>query len=844
MRQFSRVEDVQPLVAAFAEQFRDDWLKTPGRAPEKLAVTAMKGTVEAKKLGELIGENPKQVMERFKSFSGVDLNNLAGEVAARSYFVNALLEETNALSKAITEGTFNSKLYPGYRNMDDLLLDYQYKMTLARYLTDQNDAAASSLGRALNARKLQRNNNPTLKRLMKDPYFMNDAKIMAKVHQEALKSGDKAILKKVGEVSWFRETLDRINTYRINALLSGPGTQEVNFLSNLLNSVMIPTQQIVGGAVRFNLKEVEDGLRTIQGMVASSWDSIDAALRAWEMEDAILDPMAQKVEGDLAGSGNVILKKNNVQENQHFSKAYNMAVDPLEKTMQLPSRFLLVMDEFFKQSAYRGVVFADANRMAQKANLKGKARTDFIKGYIKNSFDDAGRGIRDDAILQAQRTTFTEPLDPKGFWGAIQRIAINYPAARFIVPFIRTPVNLLIASWQHLPGLGLIGKRMQDDLKAGGRRRSQAIGKQAIGLAILTMVGSVVSQGNITGSGPSDPRLRKVWLKNNKPYSIRIDEGDGKVRWVSYQRLEPFANLVAVAADYHEILSNKFNENAGRGADGVLIALFSAAAENSVNKTFTQGIYDFMKILSDPDPNKQGRALAQMAASFVPNIANQLNGDMALRDARNLNDMLWSRTGNFEKVDVQRNILGEPVLRNSPKWDPLNAMYKDVREIDPVMREIEAVGIEDQAALGAPVPTIADPREPKGRLDLREVPYNDNQSLYDKWMEQIGVVEIRGRTLRQSLERLFESKNYRLAPDKGAGKGTKLSMIREVVTDYREAARLSVPELKTTRAIAERAVAEDKKRQYQANRLLFPTQEHRERSFATGRVPFNEIMGN
>lgn len=826
IRQFERVEDIQPILAAFAEQFKDEWMKTPGRATEAMKVTAGKGTLEAKKLADLVGTNPKAVWEKFKTLDGVTLDNLAGEVTARSYFVNALMEETAALSKAITEGTFDKAKYPGYRDIDQLMVDYQYKMTLARYLADQNDALGSALGRALNARKLQRSGSKALKRIMADPYFVNDAKLMAKAQQEALKSGEKAVLKEVGKVSLVRQTLDRINTYRINALLSGPGTQEVNFLSNLLNSVMLPMQQVVGGVFRRDAAQIEDGFRTLQGMVASAWDSIDAALKAWNMEDAILDQVSQKIEGDFTGKTKIT------------------SVEAVDKVIRLPSRFLLGMDEFFKQSSYRGVIFADANRIAKKKGLKGKDRQRFIQGYIKNSFDETGMGIRDEALLQAQRVTFTEPLDPKGFWGGIQRMAVQYPAMRFIVPFVRTPVNLLIASYHHIPLVARYSQRYAEDIKAGGRRAAQARGREAIGLALLTILGATVGQGNITGSGPSDPRLREVWLKNNKPYSVRIEQPDGSVRWVSYQRLEPFANIVAIASDLNELFTDEFNENGGRGSSGVLMSLFATLAENSVNKTFTQGIYDFMKLLSDPNPEVRERSLNQMIASFKPNIINQMNGDEVLREGRTLSEIWGARGSNYERVDPQRNILGEVIYRPSPKWDPLNALYKDVREVDRVIEQITKLGIENQTMLGAPSKTIKDPRAPGGRIDLSRIRYSETQSLYDKWLETVGTVEIRGRTLRQSLEEMMEKPAYLKAPVgfEGSGKGTKLYMVRELVSQYREAARESIPELRDLRQAAERAQRDENRRQFLANTALFPSAESSERALRTGQRTLNDIF--
>lgn len=846
LRQLERVEDVAPLLAAIAEQFGKAWDMGPGRAKETMAVTAIKGSTKAREIAKQLGVSPAEVRERFKNLDGVTMENLASEVAARSYVVNALMEETNALSEAIAKGTFDKAKYPIYRDMDDLMMDYQYKMSMAAYLADPNDALGSALGRALNARKLQKTNSAALKRIMKDPYFINDARAMARAHQKAL-VGDGAVLKAVQEVSLARNLIDRLNTYRINALLSGPGTQLVNALSNLLNSVALPTQQIVGGIVTLNRQQIEDGMRTLQGMVLHAYDALESAFKAWELEDAILDPESQKIEGDVLGRDNKVLGIKDGDKSTNMRNAYNIVAGEADKLITLPSRVLLVMDEFFKQSSYRGTVFADANRLAKQANLKGKEKTDFIQGYIQNSFDKTtGRGIREDALLQAQRVTFTEPLAYDSFGGMIQQMAIKVPAARLVVPFIRTPINLLVASFQHIPVLGKWGKRMQEDLAYtadGGRRAAQARGKQAIGLALITLMGAVIDQGNITGSGPSNPQLRNVWLKNNKPYSIRIPQPDGTVKWVSYARLEPYANIIAILADWHEIAADKYEENDIRGLEGAWMAAAAAVMENTVNKTFTQGIFDLMKVTSG-QPHEREAALRNFVASFSPNAINQLNGDNLMRESRTLTDALWSRNSNYELVDPKRNILGEVVYRPSPKWDSMSAMHMDIRETDEVLAQIEILGIKNSTMLGLPSRTITDPSDPRGRIDLSQIPYAEGQSLYDKWQQEISEVTIRGKTLRETLEEMFDSYAYKVAPVgfKGSGSGTKMAMVRDKISQYRQAAKNNIPELRDRILLAERAEQAALREQSLQNFSSMFSREDNERELATDGVTLQDLL--
>lgn len=813
-------EDVLPQMASIREVFNDEFMKTPGSAKERWATTKMKAAKQLRELAALTGEDPNEVIKRFAG-GFAKKEDLAAEVIARNAYVKSLLAKTDEMAEAISKGEFDSSKWKGYKDLNQLKMDYNKRMSLASAVVRENQATRASVGRALNAMKIDKSDDAVLKRVMDDPNLMGDIEAMANAHAMAKQNGEPVISALEKAASGFRQTLDIINNYRINALLSGPGTQEVNFVSNLINAFAIPTQQFIGGLTTFDASMMLNAVKTVQGMVATAYDSTDVALKALYNAEGILDPQNAKIEEALADK---------------FAKT------AVGQVMNTPSRLLLGMDEFFKQSAYRGRIFADASEIARKRGLKGKDKTDFIQGYIKNSFDETGKATRGEALLQAQRTTFTEQLHKGGLGAKLQTLAAGHPTIRFVVPFVRTPINILSTALQHVPVAGALSRRWREDFAFGGARRAQAIGKMVIGSALVTMAASHVAQGNITGSGPADPRIRKVWLKNNRPYSVRIEQEDGSVRWISYARYEPMGQLLALTADYAEIMNNKYQENASRN---IPMAILMATAENSINKTFTQGIHEFMSILNDPSPYKRERALNNMLASFVPNALNQMNGDDAYREARTLMDAVWSRTGNFEKVDPKRNVLGEVVYRPLPKVDPLAVIYKDEVEIDPVMKQITDMAILNQTVAGQPNRTIAAPQEPSGKIDLSEVPYSENQSLYDAWLERTGTIKIGGLNLRERLEKVIESHWYKDAPPGAVGvsnKDTKGGILKGVIQDYRKAAKADIPELVDLLAAAERGEARVLMDQVRKNRgntdieMLF-TPQQKERRFLEGKAP-------
>ena len=342
-----------------------------------------------------------------------------------------------------------------------------------------------------------------------------------------------------------------------------------------------------------------------------------------------------------------------------------------------------------------------------------------------------------------------------------------------------------------------------------------------MGFALTAGAGWLAANGMITGAGPQDPRIRKVWIKNNQPYSFRIPQEDGSVSFVSFARLEPLSNVFSIAADAVEIAADEYNES---DTTPIIQALFMSIMDNTVNKTFTQGIYDAMSAFVGR-PHEQKAAVQNMVASFVPNVLNQTNGDEALRETRDIADAVLARTGLYNGIDPKRNVLGEPIIRTLPKYDPLGLTEDDNRVIDPVLKEITESAIHNQAVAGQPSKKIAGPNN----IDLTDIESenNPNQTLYDEWLEKTGTTEINGKNLRETLTELIKTRDYLTAPQGNigvSGRGTRGSLIRSSIEAFRTKARSEIPQLMDLITAEKKGMGELLQIQSKRNRELFPSQ--------------------
>ena len=816
--------DVLDDIAGVKAVMADEFAQIKGGDVQRWETVKIDSTRRLREMARLTRKDPEALIKEFQSANMGRQQDMAAEIHARSRYVLSIEKELKEMAKMISSESFDPKKFPGIKDMDHLRLAFSQRREVAANLLAGQDSLRSNVARAMNAMKMIVEGDQSLQKMLRDPALFKDIDAAARAVVDP-KNKDEAAITVIGDtLNALHGFMDKVNSFRINALLSGPGTQEVNFISNIVNSFVIPIEQAMGGAIRGDRRMVVHALRQFQGSFAGKMDFIKSAMDAGWYDEAILDPFNGKIEDDAL--------RNTITGQK-----------TIDKGISLPSRLLMTMDELFKQSSYRGRIYADASAAAADKNLRGTARQDFIKQAIKDAYSDTGQALNGEALLQARRTTFTEPLEP-GVAKMIQDAAIKHPMIRLVVPFVRTPINILSQTYQHFPGLGQTSKRYRADIAAGSVRAAQARGRQAMGTALVGAAGYIAATRDendnpmITGSGPSDPRVRAVWLKNNQPYSFRINREDGTTEWISYARLEPLSNVFSIAADAVEIMQDEYNES---HKTDMIKALTMAVMENTVNKTFTQGIYDAMSLFVGR-PHEREAALRNFVGSFVPNILNQTNGDNVLREARSISDTIMSRTWLYNQIDPKRNVLGEPILRTLPKYDPLGLTNKDVRETDAVLEEVTRLAILNQTVAGNPGRKVPGPNQ----IDLAKVPYSESQSLYDKWIELTGEVEIGGRTLREELERTMSSRWYLGAPDGfiGATSGTKGTIIGRIISGYRNKAKGELPELVQIIRDERKGGAIMMNDQARSQRQqLFPTQTNQRNPLSPRPRTFEDLLG-
>lgn len=426
------------------------------------------------------------------------------------------------------------------------------------------------------------------------------------------------------------------------------------------------------------------------------------------------------------------------------------------KVMRLPFRVLSATDTFFKHLLTQGEMHRLAYRKAAAEGLTGAARAGRIQALVARPDEEMVQG----AIAAAREFTFQGPLKDFAFiekWlNADNPVSV---AAKFIVPFFKTPTNIaefVMARTPLFAELTRQGLVRQAFMEQGLTRGQVAdyVSRNVVGAATMSAASLALHahEGRITGPGPKNRAERDTLFATGwRPSSIRV--GD---LYIPHRGLEPVSSFLAVVAETAQSL----RENPEAGVPAHAQKALAAGVKNFLDQPFLQGLRTVLDVLEDPERMSAGAALRQTAASAVPaGVAGTARMvDPTMRDPETYMETLMASTPYLSmRVRPRLTKWGEPVMRTSFFFG-LADKPRDPQE-NPVEQELRALGAP--AAVGFPSNYV-------GRRQLTKGEYND-------------LLSLSGRAIRRDMELLVQDPAYREAPPTA-----RRQVISQVVRGHRE----------------------------------------------------------
>ncbi len=811
LRKVNGNDDIQDVLITVGEAFQSQYDRMAGGAVKSHDAVRQEVNGYAVTLAKIYKHNPKELLDRFSQLSPNDFTKLAADLGSKGQFVDTMAKHLAEISKIYVRraenGITDDQLKElGWDSGDEFELDVAGMTELFGNLEGIYRGQVKAVARALNAQKMVYKENTMLNNALIAKTGRSRSALLSYMRdvREAAEQGGH---KNIPSATTLSSRWDRLNSLRINFMLSGPNTQVINTVSNFMNLNLLPIEQAVGGVVAGDRVEAMRGIRQLGATYGSMLSAIEMAFKALKEDTTVLDQLG-KLEQNEHMTGIFGGEKVSFETLAEFKRTATKGKNWANLTTTLPSRLLLFSDEFFKQATYRGKLHADLWVEGQKQIADGKLTKEGLKDWMhvqaKQAFDlETGAAVATTkpgaalnkhskaALDVAREATFTTELD--GAFAYLQTAAIKYPQIRFILPFIRTPTNLLLATYRRAPGVHLFQKqtKLKRDLMGDDPSlKAQARGKLMTGYAVTGVAGFLAYQGIITGSGPSDPKVKKQLQATGwRPYSIRIEKDDGTINYIPYQRYEPLSNFLGIAADLFELqkealLEGKQGEETRVG--DLVLGLVTAISENTINKTYMRGLSDFMSAIISPE-RSMGRVASGVVKSFSPNIINQLNDDPYMRETRSMLDGLrsaWNAEIGGQSAPVKRNALGEPLLRMTSKAHPFTASTRDPKK-DMVLEELAAIARFTGKTFSLP------PSKTMGTTtDFSQVIMEDGTSVYDTYLDKISTVKLGGNTLRQQLEIIIDRPSYRRLSvgTRDHKDGPAVKVLSKIFKRYRDAA--------------------------------------------------------
>lgn len=424
-------------------------------------------------------------------------------------------------------------------------------------------------------------------------------------------------------------------------LVSGPFTHATNIVGNGLFAFTRPiinAMGAIGGALTGREVGFEPGQR------ASVMEPVyQLVAMVAGVKQGLIDAGKVLSEGDLSGK----------------AEQYREAIPGLAgRIIRTPFRALSAEDAFFSSLMRRSEMTSRAVRLAvaEGRPLESRELAETVNGLLDGTHPLATK-FAEEVEASVKRFTFNEPLGPRG--QAITNM-VRSLNLQFIVPFIRTPLNILEEMLRVSPFSPAV-KAWRDDVSAGGIRRDRALAELTMGTTIAAYVAMTALNGNddgekiISGAGSPDAGKRRgAQAAGWQPYSVRI--GD---TWYNYQRIQPLGTLMGMAADAAEVYDFFTEEE----SDKVYKMIATAFANAVTNQTFLQGVTSLARALDEPQ-RFGPKVVQQFAASWVPGIVGQhtANLDPYVREVNSVIEAVQARIPGYrEDLLPKLDAYGQPI---------------------------------------------------------------------------------------------------------------------------------------------------------------------------------------
>jgi hypothetical protein len=525
---------------------------------------------------------------------------------------------------------------------------------------------------------------------------------------------------------------DKFGEYVVNAYISGLATPAVNAASGIAKLGLLSAERIIQAATPGSKVTLREVIPAFRGMMDGVLEGAYFAKEGF-LKGSPLDAAMPEIKGAIGM--------------QEGASKIEQAVG---KVVRTPGRVGVGTDEFFK------AIFRKMEFNAQAARLAGSGKygdSDTVYNLLRNvntkaadwrdnvlkapglaNMSDATRmQLIKDVGDFAKAATFQQDLGK--FGQNVLRFRSQHPEMAWVVPFVKTPINIMKDALSYTP-LGIFSKNTPTDVK---------IARTAIGVGIATAVAQSIGSGNLTGSYPKDADKRNAMIAAGLPeYSMKI--GD---TWYSYARIEPLATIMGSTADGITAVRNYYSKNPmDRKIKDLTLDVIGGITKNIASKTFLEGISGVLQALHDPS-RYGGSFINSFAGLVVPSFiaAPARSQDPNMRVVTNFGEAVQNRLPSMGQDFARENLPAQSMIYGGERPNPSYglAAFTGIQTAPAIQNEIQKEAARVKLDFNLPSKSL------KG-VELSGNEQANYQAISSQYADQI-------------LASIIASSSYQSAPD-------------------------------------------------------------------------------
>lgn len=418
-----------------------------------------------------------------------------------------------------------------------------------------------------------------------------------------------------------------------NSILSGFKTIFRNG-SVVYGLIERPTSIIIGGSFNMNPAQVRAGIAGYRAILGSAGEAWRVARRTMQTGVPANQSVNQFIRRSETKNALDTLDQVASTRPEKIAVGYLKLQYAISDYFAFPEKLMMGMDDYFKTILVRQRIDEKATLEAMESGIYDPKKFMELKmTKYANVMDPQTGTIKSKAFKEyAEIGTFQS--DPGKVANYISGAVSAIPGGTWMIPFIRTPANIITYQLEHLPVVRSFSKNYRAAKEGGDELLlAEMNGRQAIGVMAVTASAYMAANNLITGDMP-DPRKEPAEYQRWKDLGIKPRSLNVGGAQISYGMVEPLSNIIAASANIARVM-NTYGMSEDFG-DKLVTALAITIAGSFTEKSYFQGLANLAELANPETWTSAGATKAAVNAvnNQLPvsglrrGVANTFDGNM------------------------------------------------------------------------------------------------------------------------------------------------------------------------------------------------------------------------